>query len=195
MRPLHLSAVILISALATFACGESTDSPTSPSGAGATLNLMLKDSPFTDARSMLVTFSEVTAHRSGTGGFSPLPFAGGATSRTCDLKKLTDAQDILGTGPLPAGHYTQVRLVVSSAALYFDNVADGPACAPTIAAPAGRSASIEIPSGEVRLNRPFDIAETGATTMLIDFDGDRSVRLTGSNRYTMTPVIEVVSVQ
>jgi hypothetical protein len=195
MRPVHILTVVVAGALAAFACGGSSDSPTSPSGGGATLSLMLKDSPFTDARSMLVTFSEVTAHRSGSGGFSPLPFAGGATSRTCDLKKLTDAQDILGTGPLPAGHYTQVRLVVSNAALYFDNVADGPACAPTIAAPAGRSASIEIPSGEVRLNRPFDIPETGATTMLIDFDGDRSVRLTGSNRYTMSPVINVVSVQ
>lgn len=195
MRSAHISVVVVATALAAFACGGSGDSLTSPSGGGATLNLMLKDSPFTDAQSMLVTFSEVTAHRSETGGFTPLPFAGGATSRTCDLKKLTDAQDILGTGPLPAGHYTQVRLVVSSAALYFENVADGPACAPTIVAPAGRSASIEIPSGEVRLNRPFDIPETGATTMLIDFDGDRSVRLTGSNRYMMSPVINVVSVQ
>jgi len=181
--------------LTAFACSDSSTSPTSPSSAPSTLNLMIKDSPFTDARAVLVTFSEVTVHRSGEGGFTRLPFAGAATARTCDLKKLTDAQDVLGTGALPAGHYTQVRVVVTSATVYFENASDGPACAPTIAAPAGRSASLEIPSGEVRLNREFDVTEAGATTMLVDFDGDRSIRLTGNGRYMMSPVIAVVSVQ
>ena len=125
---------------------------------------------------------------------SDLPFPGGATSRTCDLKKLQTAQDILGTGELATGHYTQVRLTVSNAALYFDTASVGAACAPAIVAPAGRSAVVDVPSGEVKLNREFDI--TGATTtMLVDFDGDRSVRETGNNRYLMTPVIGVVSVQ
>lgn len=195
MRALHISTVVFAAAVTAFACGGSNDSMTSPSGTGARLTLMLKDSPFSDARSLLVTFSEVTAHRSGEGGFTRLPFAGDASSRTCDLKKLTDAQDVLGTGVLPGGHYTQVRLVVTSAALYFDNASDGPACAPAIAPPAGRSESIEIPSGEVRLNREFTVPESGAATMLIDFDGDRSVRLTGNGRYMMSPVISVVSVQ
>jgi hypothetical protein len=194
MRGMRL-CVVLVTAFFVLACGGSGDSPMSPSGTGARLNLMLTDSPFSDAQSLLVTFSEVTAHRSGTGGFSSLPFASGATTRTCDLKKLTAAQDILGTGVLPAGHYTMVRLVVSSAALYFDNPSDGPACAPTIAAPSGRSEPVEISSGEVRLNRPFDVPDSGVTTMLVDFDGDQSVRLTGNGRYMMNPVIRVVSVQ
>jgi len=158
------------------------------------MTLRIKDSPFSEARALLVTFSEVTAHRAG-GAFTRLPFEGGAASRTCDLKKLRDAQDVLGAGMLPAGHYTQLRLVVSSAALYFDNASTGPPCAPSMAAPAGRSAAVEIPSGEVRLNREFDVAEGGATSMLLDFDGEQSLRLTGSDRYMMAPVITVVSVQ
>jgi Domain of unknown function (DUF4382) len=196
MRFRTLFALLLAAALTAFACGESSTSPTSPSTRPSTLNLMIKDSPFTDARAVLVTFSEVTVHRSNvSGGAERLPFAGSATSRTCDLKKLTNAQDVLGTGTLPAGHYTQVRIVVSSAVLYFDNAAEGPACAPTITAPAGRIGSIEIPSGEVRLNREFTVSDSGATTMLVDFDGDRSIHLTGSGRYMMSPVINVVSVQ
>jgi hypothetical protein len=195
MRVSRFSLALVGAAVAVYACGGSNDAPMSPSRAGATLNVMLTDSPFSDARSLLVTFSEVTAHRSGAGGFTPVPFAAGATSRTCDLKKLTDAQDVLGTGPLPAGHYTQIRLVVSSAALYFDNAAEGPACAPAVAAPAGRSEQIEIPSGEVRLNRQFDVPESGVTTMVLDFDGDQSVRAMGNGRYRMSPVITVVSVQ
>jgi hypothetical protein len=156
--------------------------------------VLLKDSPFTDAKSLLVAFSEVSAHKS-EGEWTKLPFSDGAASRTCDIKKLVEAQDVLGTGPLAPGHYTMIRLEVASAALYFDNAATGPACAPTVTAPAGRSAAVEVPSGTVRLNRQFDLTSTTATTILLDFDGDKSVHETGNGRYRMTPVIGVVSVQ
>jgi len=116
-------------------------------------------------------------------------------SGTSGVLNLETAQDILGIGTLPAGHYTQVRLVVSRATIYFDNAAAGAACAPTITAPAGGSASLNIPSGEVKLNRQFEVPADGTTTMLLDFDGDRSIRETGNGRYMMTPVIAVVSVQ
>jgi hypothetical protein len=188
-----IAVLAILAAAGVSACGS--DSVMSPSGSGR-LSLMIKDSPYSDARALLVTFSEVTAHRDGEGGFTKLPFGDlTAISRTCDLKKLVDRQDLLGVGSMPEGHYTQVRLVVSSATLYFDNPSDGPACATTIAAPAGRSANVEIPSGEVKLNRGFDVAASGVTTMLIDFDGDRSVTETGNGRFRMTPVIGVVSVQ
>ena len=190
MRTITVLAVVAVIGVAA-ACG---DNVTSPSGSGR-LSLMIKDTPYSDARALLVTFSEVTAHREGEGGFSRVPFGdAAATSRTCDLKKLVDAQDVLGVGLLPEGHYTQVRLVVSSAALYFENPSTGPACATTMPVPAGRSAVLEIPSGEVRLNREFNVAAAGATTMLIDFDGERSVSELGNGRFRMTPVIGVVSV-
>ena len=76
----------------------------------------------------------------------------------------------------------------------LDNAAAGNACAASIVAPAGRSAAVEISSGEVKLNREFDIAST-ATTILVDFDGDKSVHETGNGRFMMSPVIGVVSVQ
>ena len=189
-----MTALAVAAALATtYACGGS---PTEPSGSGSRLTVMLKDSPFSDAKSLLVTFSDVSAHRADQteGTWTKLPFADGATARSCDLKKLQTAQDVLGTGPLAAGHYTQIRLVVSSSSVYFDNAAAGAACAASIAAPAGRSAPMEIPSGEVKLNREFDIT-SATTTMLLDFDGDKSVRETGNGRYMMSPVIGVVSVQ
>jgi hypothetical protein len=192
---MRVFAIIAASACAlSLACG---DSDTGPSGTTGTMRMMLKDSPFTDAKSLLVTFSEVDAHKSDTAdsSWAKIPFAAAATARTCDLKKLQTAQDVLGTGPLATGHYTQVRLVVSSAAVYFDNAATGDACAPTIAAPAGRTASVTIPSGEVKLNREFDVSSGTTTTMLLDFDGDRSVRETGNGQFMMSPVISVVSVQ
>jgi hypothetical protein len=187
IRPWWLLAGL---AIISMACSGSSTSPSSAS----VFHMMIKDAPFSDAKALLVTFSEVSAHASG-GDWKALPFSGGATTRTCDLKKLETSQDILGTGPMAPGHYTQVRLVVTSAAIYFDNPSSGSACAATIAAPAGRNFTVDIPSGEVKLNREFDVPEAGATTMLVDFKGDQSVNLTGSGTYKMSPVIAVVSVQ
>src|SRR5215831_19394147 len=111
---MRVLALLAIAAACTFAsaCGSSAG----PSGSTGTLTMALKDSPFSDAKSLLVTFSEVDAHiaTASDGSWTKLPFADGATSRTCDLKKLQSAQDVLGTGPMAAGHYTMVRLVVSS---------------------------------------------------------------------------------
>lgn len=181
------AAVAAIVAIAA-ACGG----PTAPANSG-TLTVLLKDSPYSDAKALLVTFSEVSVHMSG-GAWVTVPFAN-ATSRTCDLKKLATAQDVLGTGPLAAGHYTEIRLTVASSSLYFDNASSGAACAATIPTPAGRNASVEIPSGIIRLNREFDVANAQTTTILLDFDGDKSVTQTGNGTYRMTPVIEIVSVQ
>lgn len=183
--------LVTVGLVAAIACGKSD---TSPSTSSPNVNVILKDSPFSDAKALFVTFSTVSAHITG-GDFVTLPFSGSAASRTCDLKKLTTATDVLGTGTLAAGHYTQLRLVVSSTTLYFDNASTGAACAPTMSAPAGQSAPVTIPSGEVILNRQFDVTSSGTTTITLDFDGDQSVKATGNGQFTMAPVITVVSVQ
>jgi hypothetical protein len=183
---------IALTLAAAVACGGS---PSGPSGTGS-LSVMLKDSPYSDANALLVTFTDVSVHKSDDAAetWTKLPFAGGATTRTCDLKKLVTAQDILGVGTLAAGHYTQLRLTVSAASLYT-GFSSGNACDTTLAAPTGLIASVDVPSGIVKLNREFDVAAAGATTILVDFDGDKSVTLTGNGRYLMSPVISVVSVQ
>jgi hypothetical protein len=175
-------------------CGGSGANPSGPSSAGGTLNVMLRDSPFTDAKALLVTFSDVSVHSSG-GDFVRVPFSGGATTRTCDLKKLSSASDVLGTGALNPGHYTQIRVTVNKAVLYFSNASAGLACATSLPTPSGDSADVTIPSGELKLNQEFDLSSTSATTILLDFDGDQSVKALGNGNYLMSPVITVVSVQ
>jgi hypothetical protein len=211
-----------ILAIGVIACSGS-DVPTAPSTAAATsspaatpedagagmgtLAIQITDSPFSDAKALLVSFSDVSVHTADPGSWTTLPFASG-TSRTCDLKKLNGPVDVLGVGPLAPGHYTQIRLTVSSANLYFDNPSTGPACAPQIAAPAGASAPVDIPSGEVKLNNEFTLTSAG-TTIVLDFDGDQSIHETGGgngngkgngnshagSKYMMSPVIRVVSVK
>ena len=185
----------VLAAVSMAGCGS--NSPTTPSGSDGAptgrATIMLQDSPFSDAKAVLVTFSEVSVHMSG-GAFVTLPFASGGSSRTCDLKKLVGAQDVLGTGPLAPGHYTQIRLVVSGAVIYFDNASSGTACATTMGAPAGRNAAVDVPSGDLKLNREFDLT-TAQTTITLDFDGDRSIKQTGNGKYMMNPVVSVVIVK
>ena len=190
MHYLSASAAAAVLAVSTLAC---SDSPSSPSLSGGNFNLRVRDTPFTDAKAVLVTFSSVRAHRSDS-DWTVVPFINAATSRTCDLKKLETSEDVLGSAALPAGHYSQVRLVVQSATLFFDNTSIGAACASSIAPPAGANATLDIPSGEVKLNREFDVSASTVMTMLIDFDGNGSIHLTGNGRYMMSPVITILSV-
>ena len=182
------SALVVVLSIIT-GCGSG--STTGPSSSAGTLTIRLTDSPFSDAQAVLVTFSEVSVHVSG-GDFITLPFAPVASSRTCDLKKLQGVSDVLGTGPLPPGHYTQIRLVVASAMIYFTSVSGPSPCASGFTPPPGGTA-MDIPSGDVRLNREFDVPPVTAITL--DFDGDQSIKQTGSGRFVMTPVITVVGVQ
>jgi hypothetical protein len=237
-RPLAAAAALLL-AFGAYACSNSSPtapgssdgsttsaapssggSPPAASGGMGSLRINLTDSPFSDAKALLVTFSEVSVHRADGDAWETLDFTAGS-SRTCDLKKLQGPVDVLGVGTLPTGKYTQVRLNVTTANIYFDNPSAGSACAPAITAPAGDFTPVEIPSGVVKLNREFTVA-AGGTTMLLDFDGDKSVRQTGSGgssgnggsngngnakgngggsskpsnaKYMMSPVIRVVSVQ
>lgn len=182
-----------------------------------TLLVKLTDSPFGEAQALLVNFSEVSVHRSER-EWETLPFAGGSTERSCDLKRLQGPVDVLAVGSLAAGHYTQIRLTVVSATIFFDAPSGGNPCAAQIAPPGEESAPVEVPSGVVKLNREFTVTGGGTTTLLLDFDGDRSIKQTGTGngtgnagngngrgnpgngrqsaaRYIMSPVIAVVSVE
>jgi hypothetical protein len=155
--------------------------------------MMIKDSPFRDAMALLVTFKQVSVHKSDTPDGEWIKI-GGDVERTCDLKRLESVNDLLATGPLGTGHYTQIRLQVSKAVVYFNDKSGGTACAPTTLAEAPH-ADVTIPSGEVKLNRQFEIADGVTTTITIDFDGEKSVHEMGTGEYSMSPVISIVAVQ
>jgi uncharacterized protein DUF4382 len=181
-------AFALVAAIAASACGGSG---TGPSGSG-TLRMMIKDSPFSDAQALLVTFQKVSVHQSDTpdGAWTDVT----TTPRTCDLKRLQNVQDILGTTTLTAGHYTQIRLVVATAAIFFNEKTTGDTCAASFTM-ATQPTNVTIPSGEVKLNREFDIQSNTTNSISLDFDGDKSVREMGNGAYSMSPVISIVAVQ
>jgi len=187
MRFVLLSSVI---ALGLMLAGCDKDE----TGPSTTFTVRIQDSPFSDAQAVLVTFSELSAHRSSEGDFKRIPFPSDSPTRTCDLKRLNGVQDILGAGALAEGHYTQIRVTVSTATIYFDAPSTGSPCAATIAAPSGASAPLEIPSSEVKINHEFDVSSSdmATTTLTLDFEGEASIHETGNGSFMMSPVISVV---
>ena len=88
-------------------------------------------------------------------------------------------------------HYTQINLTVESADIFFGFSTDptDPACASAILGD-DTGIAVEVASGVVRLNRQFTVLDGSLTTMVLDFDANRSVREIGagnSHAPTMGP--------
>jgi hypothetical protein len=181
------------------------------SGSGR-VSIQMTDSPYGDASAVLVEISDVSVHSSG-GGWESVPMETEGTI-TCDLKQLEGPIDIVGDGVFDAGHYTGIRLTVASGAIFFGEPSEGgEACAPTadVVEPDDPKGTVVVPSGVIHLNRPFTVPDGGVVTILLDFDGDASIREINENAacngnkkacdedsvgtYRLSPVIAVISVE
>ena len=193
---------------------------TATAGCGR-LTVGITDTPFEDAEAVLITFDGISVHRSG-GDWEEVELAGheaGEDERMCDLKKLEGPTDVLGSELLPAGHYTQIRLNVIKATIHFDNKSTSlTACAPSITVPGTQFTDVRVPSGEVKLNGEFRLDPGATVEMLLDFDGNQSIRQQGGGasgngngngrgngtggstsapeegRYSLHPVVRILSI-
>ena len=127
----------------------------------------------TGATKVLVTFDEVSVHKSG-GGWATLAMP--QTPFTIDLLQFADENKTQLVPPvqLTSGKYTQIRLGVTSATITINGV-DNP---------------LEIPSGNLKTVQEFDFTVTGGggVDLTLDFDLSQSVVVTGSGTYQLKPV-------
>jgi len=99
------------------------------------------------------------------------------TARTFDLFDIEGIEQYLGQIEIEAVKYTQVRLVIETVQVAFNN-----------------SSSLEdarIPSKELKIVHPFDIVRGEITALVIDFDADKMVTLTGSGDIIVKPVVKL----
>jgi len=148
-------------------------------GMTGTLRMQITDAPAAYDAVRLVII-EVSAHRAGadtTTGWEVLR----TDSTTFDLIQLKNGTLApLVTSTLPAGNYTQIRLKLGAGSTV---VVDGV------------SHPLEIPSGMqsgLKLNGIFSVPAGGTTDLILDFDADRSIVLTGAGTYLLKPVVRVV---
>jgi len=96
---------------------------------------------------------------------------------TFDLFEIIDEADILGSENVTAGKYTQIRMyVIEVAGLTTDNV----------------SYTADVPSGKLKLIKPFEVKEGWKTILTLDFDGDKSLKMTGKSKFKFSPVIKLL---
>ena len=93
------------------------------------------------------------------------------------LKEL-GLEALIALAEIEEGKYTQVRLVITSVAVA---IADG------------EPQEAELPSSELKLIHPFDVVAGETTTILVDFDAEESVNITGSGKIIVNPVVKLMT--
>jgi hypothetical protein len=169
--------------------GESGSGTVTASG---TLRLALTDAPACGYDQVNVTIDRIRVHTSsaaqdGDAGWSEMVLT---PARRVDLLTLTNGVlEELGSTSLPAGRYTQMRLVLAA-----DSVPGR--MANSVVPSGGRETPMETPSGQqtgLKMNVNIEVAANQLADFVIDFDACRSVVQAGhSGRHLLKPVLSVM---
>ena len=195
----RLTPLPALLALGLAGCGGGGGTDVSANGYGnGALQLSLTDAPACGYDNVFVTVEKVRIHASSTAsdtesGWHEVVLE---TPKRVDLLTLTNGTLMpLGQTPLPAGKYTQMRLVLGST--------------PPAGSPAGTLANSIKPTGGVetalttpsalqsglKMNIDIDIAADKVADFAIDFDACKSfVKAGNSGRYLLKPVLSVIPI-
>lgn len=188
-HPIRMACATATAALLTVACGGGG----SDSGTG-TMRLALTDEPACGYDNVWVTVEKVRVHKSGSagendGGWSEVVLG---TPQRIDLLEYTNGRVLpLGETQLPAGTYTQMRLVLAA------NTGGSPwpnAIKPT----GGNEVALDTPSGQqsgLKMNVNLTVNPDTVADFVIDFNACKSfVKAGNSGKYLIKPVLSVFPV-
>jgi len=177
-----LLAVFLIAG-----CGGGGSS--SISAQTGTLNVSLTDAAAGGFDEVNVTVGKVRVHKSadaeeGDAGWSEIVLDPARKLNLLDLQN--GVLENLGETSLPAGHYTQLRLVLVSK--------DGKPYTNSVVPAGGEEIALVTPSAVqsgIKLINQFDVAAGERVDLVLDFDALKSVVKRGKGAYALKPVIRV----
>lgn len=185
----RFAVTTVIASIMLFGCGGGGSGSDGGSG---TLSVSLTDAAAGGYDHVYVTVSRVRVHQNSSAtendaGWTDLVLN---PPRKIDLLELTNGTlEALGQTPLPAGHYTQLRLVLvpnSTTPLANSVVLSGT----TTEIPLDTPSAVQ--SG-IKLINEFDVAEGQRVDLVLDFDALKSVVKAGaSGKYNLKPVIRVI---
>jgi hypothetical protein len=178
------------------ACGTGVESSESGNG---TLSLSLSDAPAEQYRAVYITIDEVQVHLGGDenamGSWENITMP--ASPMTVNLLKLVNGfRQELGQISLPAGTYTQIRLIIGNNPDSSLNSLNRPHGHANYIIDQNNSVHpLEIPSGYttgVKIVRMFNIDANFTTELILDFDAHRSIVQAGnSGKRLLRPVVRV----
>jgi len=163
-------------------------------GGTGTLHVSMTDAPSCGYDQVNVTIDRVRVHQSSSaadadGGWSEVVLS---PARRVDLLTLQNGVlEDLGQTQLPAGKYTQLRLVLAP------NDAANP-LANSVVPTGGAETALTTPSAQqsgLKMNVDIDVAADKIADVVLDFDACKSVVKRGnSGQYNLKPVITVTPV-
>ncbi len=180
-----------LTAAGLVACGGG-----SGGSSNGTLQLAMTDAPACGYEHVYVTVNKIRVHQSASAdsaaaGWSELSI----TPQRVDLLSLNNGVlQELGSMPLPAGTYQQVRLVLA------DNPANptpsNPLANALVLSGTSNEIALTTPSGQqsgYKLQARFDVQSGQVADMVLDFDACRSIVKAGnSGNYNLKPVVSVI---
>jgi len=190
IRQLAATCVALLVGIVA-GCGGG-DGISGTGSAAGTLRVSLTDAPSCGYDEVNVTVQKVRVHPSATAldgdaGWTDIVLA---PAHRVDLLTLRNGVlDELGQTALPAGRYTQLRLVLAA------NGNSAP-FANSVLPTGGRETALDTPSAQqsgIKLNVDIDVPADKVVDVVLDFDACKSIVKRGnSGHYNLKPVISVV---
>lgn len=154
---------------------------TLPSSSGTQtgrLRISLTDAPG-DFEAVNITFAEISAHLDNQW------LSVSIDTMTVNLLEFSNGKTIeIGSADVPPGTYTQIRIKIIAAEVVVD----------------GQTKDMKVPSGAqsgLKLGLPFTVAEGSTVELMLDFDANRSVVVTGPpdnpKKYLLKPRLRLIS--
>jgi len=175
-RMFILLSVLTLLLLFQAGCNKENDPASSNDTQTGTLKIYLTDAPSAVFDSVNIIFSEVSAHID-----SQWVTVQGDTMKV-NLLDLSNGNTIVfGSADVPAGKYTQIRIKIDNAYVVVD----------------GQKHPMDVPSGAqtgLKLGPQFTVAAGSTYELVVDFDVNRSVVITGPPQnpgYKLKPHLRV----
>lgn len=170
--------LIILNLIVYISCSDQTTN--APAGEqNGSIRIYLVDSP-ASMDSVIICVTQVEVHKSGSDSTSGW-FVINDSTRYFDLLQLANgASAVLGDTSLSPGQYTQIRLIVGAGSYVIDG---------------GVKHDLIIPSGSqtgIKLNHQFTIESGKLYELLLDFNVDKSIVITGNGTYKLKPTIRVM---
>ncbi|MBI4202683.1 MAG: DUF4382 domain-containing protein [Chloroflexi bacterium] len=149
-----------------------TRTPTPVPPTTGTLEVRVTDLPNPAITAIEITVEEIQVHSASDDQWQTV--VSGPVS--FDLLQVAGVEDILGSGALAPGEYTQIRLKVVSTTITED----------------GLPQEAQAPSDTLRIVRPFSIVAGETTIATLDFDAEQSVVSQGRGKFLLKPVVKLL---